>query len=443
MPYTPPDKPLGDFTAEERGAFIAELKRRTSPEDWEKLKTATRAYVETARALSEYSESLEDLKNRLLDGDPIASVLGSGVLGALVNLLPDTDGTNIAGTDEIEEVALAQYATHEQYENHSLMAKVFNDGLMSIAMGEPEYTLTPKSGKSKEVYRLTGSAGSASTFISLNGNPEILKAVLETVRTLKQDAKAAEFVYNGRVWFTVNTILQEMRRTTAGTVNGKDNRKQRELVDAALLAASSMQIVGSDPTGKPIDTTYVLNAERRGKVTFRGEVYTNVWGFPIDSATLNDYANELGHSWNYPLLNMDTPLTMDQAWINRYLKDLLNEARGKLYTTGKDGEPNKRRRKTWKVERLWGRIFELAHPAKQLSSRQKANLVKQFETVLTALAKMDGKGELRDGMPLYITAYSERDSSRGRGKGAWVKLVIQCSTNFKAFSEGDVNLTGE
>lgn len=439
MAYVPPDKPLGEFTDEERDAFIAELKRRTSPEDWETLKTAASAYVETAKALSEYSESIEEIKNTLLSGEEsIASVLGN-----LSNLIPDADSTSVASTEEIEEVALAQYQTDSSYENHSLMAKAISNGLMSLAMGEPEYKLTPKGGKSKEGYTLTGSAKHAAAFISLNGNGEILIDALETVQTLKKDPKACAFVYNGRIWFTVNTILQEMRRTAAGTVNGRDNKKQRELVNAALHAASGMQIVGTDPQGRAINTTYVLNAELRDEVKFRGKVYISVWGFPIDSWTLNDYANELGHSWNYPLLNMKKPLTIDQAWIDRYLKDLLNEARSKLYATDANNEPKKRRRTTWKVERLWDGIFELAYPAKQPNSRQKANLVKQFETVLTVLAKMDGKGELRDGMPLYITAHSERDGSRGRGKGAWVKLVIQCSSSFKAFSEGDVNLTGE
>ena len=39
---------------------------------------------------------------------------------------------------------------------------------------------------------------------------------------------------------------------------------------------------------------------------------------------------------------------------------------------------------------------------------------------------MEVHGEMREGMPMSIAAHSERNPSRGRGKGAWEKLVITC-----------------
>lgn len=52
---------------------------------------------------------------------------------------------------------------------------------------------------------------------------------------------------------------------------------------------------------------------------------------------------------------------------------------------------------------------------------------------------MDAHNELREGRPMYIRAYSERDGQRGRGKGAWLNLVIEGST---VLHTPEVDLTG-
>ena len=128
----------------------------------------------------------------------------------------------------------------------------------------------------------------------------------------------------------------------------------------------------------------------------------------------------------YPLLESDKPLTVDQAAIERYLKDKFHEARGRLYTSS----GKKQRRKVYTQTLSWARIFDDFKPLAPMSSRQKKKLVNDFQSVLTVLADMDSKDKLHPGRPLYINAKSERDAGRGRGGGAWHNLVIEYSTNF-------------
>lgn len=331
--------------------------------------------------------------------------------------------------DEPEEVTLAQYKTDAAFVNHSFALKVFN-GLYDIAFGAPYYEITPKKSGSAESYRLTASVDACSRFFyECGGNVEQLKDVLETVYMLRTDKRSGGFLCNGRVWFTVNTIVEEMRRTTGGTVSAKDYPNDRRIVDSALLAASGAQIVGTRPDGKPTNIMYALNAVRRDAVVFNGIEYHDVWGFIQDAATINDYAREIKQTHIYPLLMAKRPLTIDEAWVDRYLRDKLNIARGKLYKVSKNGTPciKSTRVRKYPIEISWDSIFETASPMKALNSRQKQKVVKTFEKILGLQAEMERKGEMREGMPLYIEAYSERDSTRGRGKGAWVKLVIECS----------------
>ena len=67
-----------------------------------------------------------------------------------------------------------------------------------------------------------------------------------------------------------------------------------------------------------------------------------------------------------------------------------------------------------------------------MDSRQKRKLIGDFQAALIALAAMDARDKLHPGRPLYIHAYSEREAGRGRGKGAWVTLVIECTSTFHA-----------
>lgn len=371
---------------------------------------------------------IEEYKDAILSAitSRVYRELGSGDGTVSVNTLLRQ---LVDDTEEITEVPVAHYITHESFTNHAMIMKVLDEGLFSIAMGKPSYNLRPhRRSRSKEEWKLTASSDSCTKFFAGGGNAEIMKDVLETVHTLRKDEQSEGFVYRGRIWFTVNTILQEMLRTKGGTSRGRNSKTSREIVDAALLAASSAQIVGADPSGHPVDTTYLLNAIRREKVTYGKHEYTDVWGFELEANTANDYARRLGHSHNYPLLDMPRPKNIDESWIDRYLKDALNEARDMLYHTDQNGKPQRNKRKSYTVKRSWPTIFKKAKPLKDMTSRQKTSLISEFQTVLTVLANMDAHDELRPGYPLYIRARSIRDSSRGRGKGAWVMLEIECSS---------------
>lgn len=371
-----------------------------------------------------------------LDGEPLG-------IGSLIFAVAFARGTIAAyekmkgeaksADEEPEEVTLAQYKTDRVFGNHSLSLKVLN-GIYDIAFGKPYYEIAPKGGKSGESYRLTGSVDAASRFLyEYGGNSELLKDVLETVHTLRTDRRAEGFLCNGRVWFTVNTIVEEMRRTTGGTVTAKKYPNDRQVVDAALTLASGAQVVGVKPNGDPMDVTYLINAVRRDRITFKETEYRDVWGFLPDAATINDYAREIGQAYSYPLLVSKKPLTMDEAWIDRYLRDVLNEARGRLYKVGKNKAPVVRsaRVKHYEKEILWDTIFKTASPMKEPSSRQKQKIVDNFEKVLKLQADMEKRGEMREGMPLYINAHSVRNASRGRGRGKWEKLVIDCSRELR------------
>lgn len=349
------------------------------------------------------------------------------------------DNADAEDEEEPEEVALAQYKTDKVFSNHSLAMKVFN-GLFDIATGDKtSCDVTPRNGSSRERYSLTASEDACSKFFfNCGGNTEQIKDVLETVYVLRTSERAKECVYKGRVWFTVNTIVEEMRRTDGGTVRGRDFKQDGELVDAALLAASSAQIVGTKPNGELLDVDHVIYAVRRKSVTFNGNTYYDVWGFMPDAATLNDYAREIRQAYSYPLLKSEKPLTLNEAWVDRYLRDAINQARGKLYTITKGGRISKSsRRKTYTLKLSWDSIFETASPMKPLGSKQKRKLVKTFEKVLKLIADMEKTGDMRESMPLYINAYSERDATRGRGRGKWLKLIIECG---REPNEPNVNL---
>lgn len=372
---------------------------------------------EKYEALSLYYQ-FED-GERVLDPDEVADMMLRGSAPV---------ATDETGDADVQTVVLARVKTDSEFVNHSLIAKAI-EGLQPIAFGESSFETSPKKGsKSKEHYKVTASSDACVNFFyNCGGNVEQLKDVAETVFNMRTNKSAQGFVYKGRIWFTVNSIVEEMRRTTAGTVEANKYENDRRLVDAALLALSGTQIVGTDPKGDPINVGYVVNAMRLEKVTYRGKTYFDVWGFAPDVWTLNDYAKEIGQAHSYPLLQSDKPMTIDEAWIDRYLKDVLNEARGRLYTKGKNGKIEKRKGVTSvKVKRLWDAIFEKASPLNPLDGRGKRRVVAAFEKMLKKQADMEVHGEMREGMPMSIEAHSERNPSRGRGKGAWEKLVITC-----------------
>ena len=328
--------------------------------------------------------------------------------------------------EKVEAVTLAQFDIESGFLNHSLAMKVLN-GLVQIAYGEPSYELKPRSGKSGERYVLTGSTeNSAKFFAEDGGNVQILSLILETVHNLITDKRAEGFAYQGRVWFSVTKILEEALRTAGGTIEGRHN-VNRKLVDDALTAVSGAQIKGTNPAGEPLNVEYFVNAVRRDRVIHNGNEYRDVWGFALNGWTIHDYAKELNQAYSYPLLATGEHLTLQQQAVARYLKDKAHEARGKLYTkTGKKSKTS-----TCVQELSWDSIFTEFYPIGEIDSRKKNKLVGDFDKVLKILARQDASGELHEGRPLYIDAHSVRDSGRGRGKGAWRKLVITYSNKPK------------
>lgn len=327
---------------------------------------------------------------------------------------------------EAELIPLAQVQESEQFINHGFIAKTIR-GITAIAFGEPEYNLTPKGGKSKERYSLRASEKTCSDYIKAGGNDELLLEIIDTVTQIIKDPQAEKYRVGNYLAITVNTIVQELLRTKGGTIEARKYQTQRQIVNTALLAATEIRIIATDPSGKELlNTLSPYKGEYRKEYRFKKHTYKDVWLFDVSAETYNDYSEDQGHTYRYPLLNMDRPLTLTESWIDRYLKDALNELRGKLYKS--DG--TKRPQKTATVKRSWAELFDKeAEPTKELTSRKKKSLVTDFQTILSVLADMDAHGELREGRPLYIKAYSERDASRGRGRGEWKNLVIEASSS--------------
>jgi len=344
--------------------------------------------------------------------------------------------------EDVPSLPLAQYAKAEVFQNHDLSAKAL-DGLYDIAMGEKSYELIPRSGRSKEAYVLTASEDACTKLFQVRGaNAEQVRAILGTVHSLAKDPRAAEFAHEGRVWFTVNHIAEELLRTSAGTIKGKDNKTLHNLIDAALEAASGAQIKGTSPDGVSSTVFYLLNAVRLKEVTFNGETYQDVWGIAVNGETLAGYAEGKGHAYHYALPDRAEPFTLDTVGIHAYLSDAMNEARGRLYSVSKTGKVSRKRgTNTVLIKRSWQGgerpIFDLFSPTRVLSSRQKDKLVRGFEAELTGIVRDEAHGERRAGMPLYVRAWSERDGGKGRGKGAYRSLCLEVSTTFRAVRDGE------
>lgn len=329
--------------------------------------------------------------------------------------------------NEADDIALADFKRDSSFQNHSLAMKSLS-GLEAIARGEKRYQLSPRSSASSEEYVLTASQDDCEKLFSLRGiSTEHVRSVLQAVYDLRTSRSAEGFVTGGRIWFTTGTILKEMLRTTGGTIREPSNSKASlKIVDAALLAASGARIQGIGPDGNVLNVDYFINAKRRDSVKYRGLTYRDVWGFLYngdDAKTLNDYAMQIGQAHRYPLLNSDAPMDMGDVWVYDYILDMINEASGKLYPNG----AKTAKHKTCTIRRSWSTIFDKASPMKALDSRKKKNVVERFDEMLKKVAPMAKDGDVsRNGRPLYITAWSEREAGRGRGAGAWKNLVLEC-----------------
>lgn len=344
---------------------------------------------------------------------------------------------DIESAEDIKETQLATYKPSGYITTHSLVMKAL-EGLQSIAYGAPSYEIQPRGGKSREKYSITGSQENCSKFFfNCSGNVEQLKKIAEVVYTLAIDEKAYLFEQGGRVWFTAASIAEHISRTEGGALRGDRYPLNVALVEAALLSLSGAQIQGTDAHGKPTNVLYVINAERREKITYKGKVYTDVWGISAVN-TVGEYGKIQGRNYKYPLIESPKPLSLDESGYERYLNDLLHELRGKLYTAkGGKVKPTYQKKatitrnyETYRADKIG--VFQHFYPLQEPTSRQKRKLIEGLDKVLKKLAAMEVHGDRREGMPLSITAYSERNPSRGRGGGAWEKLVITATRNTRA-----------
>lgn len=363
---------------------------------------------------------------------------------SIIDALTEAGKKTVTGGEKEDELDLVQYTTGSVFQNHDLSAKVLN-GLYSIAMGKDSYVLKPRSGKSKEEFVLTASELAASNFYNTPGaSHEILRAILETVYSLKKSPEAEQYVQRGRIWITVNKIAEELLRTTSGTIVAKDAPRIRELVDRALSAMSGAQVMATSPDGRLKTQVYVLDAVRLETVVVRGTTYHNVWGILTDTEkkSLSDYGRELKHGFSYPVAVREKPFSLDSRAINRYLSDIMHEARGTLYRSKGGTLQRVQNRRTVKISRAWTNkegtgIFDvLSSPLKTLTSRQKDRMVCAIEDELTNMVGEEARGERNEEAPLYVYAWCERDPRRGRGKGAYVNLHFEISTNLHTVRDG-------
>lgn len=348
--------------------------------------------------------------------------------------------------DGTQTVPLAQYSKTFSFQNHDFASKAI-DGLFSIAMGESKYEIAPRKTARNERYALTASPDACAELFQVRGaNTEQVRAILDTVQSLKEDPRAADFLHEGRVWFTVNKIVEETLRTSSGTISGKDNRTAQELVDSALKAASGAQIVGTSEDGSPTNVLYLLDAVRLDTVEYNGETYHDVWGISVSTRTYQDYAKERGRYYKYGLPESSRPFTLDTVAAHNYVSDIMRELRGKLYYTIQRGKRKgqivaRKKPDTFTVTRSWDAIFDLMSPTRKLDSRQKDRVVKAFEEALTDLVREEAHGR-HEGAPIYVRAWSERDGGKGRGKGAWRNLCVEATRNFRPVRDGEAQHGG-
>lgn len=331
----------------------------------------------------------------------------------------------------IEEIPLAQYSTDTAIVNHALVAQCFKKAY-EIAKGDSGVIeLKPRGGRSNESYELSGVPQYCRDYFKTGAGDREAKAVFDAVISLIKDEQAIECKFLGRVWLTPAAIVEKVSETTAGTIRGRDNKQALEIVNAALLMMREFSIVGRNPSGMPIETMKVIDAERKPKIICNGNTYYDVWGFRIETYSIDDYAKELKHRRGYPKLQSPKNLSFSEGAIKDELLNVLHHLRGDLYTTDKSGNPKPRPRKSKaKINLSWPGIFDSTNHMRELDSRQKQKVVKEYEKVLKLLAEQDAHNELVEGRPLYINAYSERNPGKGRGKGAWKNLVIEATNEF-------------
>lgn len=309
--------------------------------------------------------------------------------------------------------------------NHSFYAKALK-GFEEIAFdGKGSFELAAKRGNRKAV--LFANPDLCARYIGNAGAN--WPSALEIAVTVKQLLKkaGAELKAHGRIWLSLNTIIDNLTRTAQGVNTGaRRNDAFRKAVNDALFALSSSQIQICDDRGKPIALGYMFNAEyRETMLDPAGNVLKDVWGFmPIegDQDFLTLTARE---TTARPLLNCK-PFNLKNYWISQYLMGgVISEIRAKLYPARGKGL------KSYTATRSWNSVFDTAEPTtggEQLSSRKKNRVVCDVQDVLVAIAEEEAEQD----KPIYLQA----KTAFGTG-GKFVELKI---TGYKTYHAQTIDL---
>ena len=337
--------------------------------------------------------------------------------------------------------------------NHSLTgSKGLCVALPEWAAGQESVPVTPRAGsKSKESWQMRAGTEEARAYLTdAKGDGLFLQAVASVVEGIRHDpeSKDCAAVGNGMVWITSNALLNLLADKTSDVkkvIKRNDRKADLKKVEAAMMLLSTVRVNGYYPDGSPMDSVPYLVAQRREVVICNGQPYRDVWGISIGVPTVFDtVAGNMRQVHSYPRrpreVYGDNHRLMDSRDISAdvMVKNILSQARGELYPSGKGGK------KTSTVQRSWDSIFEELTPlgtvaGKKLTSRQKLNIRKSVENALN-----DAKAEARDdaksgGKPVYISAWTTTKSGKGggvRGKGGYGNLVVKASkTYFKGCDE--------
>lgn len=320
--------------------------------------------------------------------------------------------------------------------NHSFALKALKGYEAMAYSGESSYTLKAKSGKQKTVLRANNEL--VAEFIGKDGaNSELAKRVAQIANELTRTPEAIAARLNGRVWISVNTIINELTRTTAGTNENLRRRAEyHDTVNACLRALSSSQFDIYSHDGNLSYSGYIMNAEYLAKITdTSGNVVRDVWGF-LDTESSRDFAELMALQVSRrPPLEMAKPLNANTVWMGQYLEgDAISAIRAKLYP----GKGKSRGLKSHTETRSLQELFNAAEPLADgnLESRRKTQILKDLEKVLYAISKQERNAE----RPIWIQAKATRDGRTGRGLGRWDSLVI---TGYKTAHKCLIGLSGD
>ena len=317
--------------------------------------------------------------------------------------------------------------------DHSFALKVLQ-GIEQIAYsGKGQFELTPRKKGSKERIVLNITPEYCSKYIAHdNANWELCGRIVATVHKLLKQPEAIAKAEGGRAWITTATIIKELTRTANGT-NSKltKNKDYKNTVNDALAVLSHASIEAFDAEGERKFLGSVFHCEYLKVVKDKaGNVIQNAWSFDTTSEGTAWAVFAEASTSNTALLDIP-PLKATNAWMPQFIDGTIVSAlHAKLYPSRGKGP----KQFTYKVS--WNSIFDSADVKADGDIRAdvKKRIVKDFEAILIARAKTLANDKDK---PIWIHAKSNRDGSRGRGKGTWETLEV---TGFRTLKKLEINL---